>query len=445
MNIDNKAQLREYLNKFFDKDEQMTAVLNIRNLIMQKHAESEKLIVKFLEFVKENRELKELSSSQEEWKIIKIENERIVKTRKDIEAVKDIIDGIWGKKLLNAWLFSSDFSLYLVKLDMLNAMRTAAYRTRDSVKAKHQMKRAIQTWVNNFNFKDRRVYVLEPQFIDFTKMTEFETDSLKNFLLNMMKWERVEPEILKQKERTEYAKTIFSEFTQILSVMQKKSRSAQSQLKAMSSSSVYDLTEEILRQSATSFKAATSVSATTSLQSVTFTNMKEMSSTSITLTLKSFMSSSFIFKSDVNMSSNLSMFSSETRFSVIVSDVSMTSDTFKTSLSRTKTSRAAEHMNRTYSVFIIIISFTAINKIYSLRSKRVVEDVESESSAVQTQSVVSSTQSKMSSFIDLTNEDMNWLSIATNQDENTQIQLALNNDMKVSALTYEKVQREWLD
>ena len=63
MNIDNKAQLRKYLNKFFDRDEQMIAVLNIRDLIMQKHVESEKLIVKFLEFVKENRRLKELSSS----------------------------------------------------------------------------------------------------------------------------------------------------------------------------------------------------------------------------------------------------------------------------------------------------------------------------------------------------------------------------------------------
>ena len=67
---------------------------------------------------------------------------------------------------------------------------------------------------------------------------------------------------------------------------------------------------------------------------------------------------------------------------IIFSDVSMSLNTFKISLLKVKAFYTAEHMNRTYSVFFIIILFTIINKFYDLQSKRAVKDVKLKLSAI---------------------------------------------------------------
>ena len=78
-------------------------------------------------------------------------------------------------------------------------------------------------------------------------MIKFNIKSLKNFLLNLMKWERIKSEIFRYKERMKYAKTIYNEFTQILFIILKELKSARNSLRAMSFSLIYDLTEKILK------------------------------------------------------------------------------------------------------------------------------------------------------------------------------------------------------
>ena len=87
---------------------------------------------------------------------------------------------------------------------------------------------------------------------------------------------------------------------------------------------------------------------------------------------------------------------------------------------KTKTPRASEHMNRTYPTSSVIIPFTAINKPYDLRSRRAAEAVELTPPVAHTQPVVPPPPSEASSLTDLTDEDMDRLSIVAKQDENTQ-------------------------
>ena len=56
----------KYLRKFFNDEDRMSAVLNIRNTIIRKHVKFEELIIRFFKFVEKNKKLKKLFSRQNE-------------------------------------------------------------------------------------------------------------------------------------------------------------------------------------------------------------------------------------------------------------------------------------------------------------------------------------------------------------------------------------------